>query len=75
MVVATNEINETKHARKMTMILMAVPPGQYGVMCIAQWSTSRTSKEATGCRHQASAHIALPRRPPWSTNLVKNTKH
>jgi len=40
-----------------------------------QWSISRASLEATGCHHWASACIALPLQPPWSTNLVENTKH
>jgi hypothetical protein len=36
---------------------------------------ARASLEADGCRHRASACIALPWRPPWSTISVKNTKH
>jgi hypothetical protein len=35
----------------------------------------RASLEATGCCHWASACIVLPRRPPWPTIVVKNTKH
>ena len=42
---------------------------------IARWNTSRASLEANGCRHRASACIALPRWPPWSTMSVENTKH
>jgi hypothetical protein len=33
------------------------------------------SLEATGCSQRASAWAALPRRPPWSTTLLQNTKH
>jgi hypothetical protein len=41
MVVANNEIDETKNAGKSTTILMGMPPGRYRAMRIAQWSTSR----------------------------------
>ena len=43
--------------------------------CISQWSTSWASLEATGCHHQLSVCIALPRQPPWLSILVQNTKH
>ena len=36
----------------------------YDVGRIAHWSTSRSSLEATGCRHWASACIALLQQPP-----------
>ena len=41
----------------------------YNEGCIAQWSTSRASLEATGCWHWLSVCAVSPRRPPWSTNL------
>ena len=75
MVVANNEIDETKNAGKSTTISVAMAMQRYDAGRIARWSTSRASLEATGCRHWASAHITLPRRPSWSTILVENTKH
>jgi len=47
MVVANNEINETKNAGKMMTISMAMPPGRYGAMRITQWNTFGASCEAT----------------------------
>jgi hypothetical protein len=50
----------------------------YFVGCIAQWSTSQASLEATGCHHWASAWEVLPRRLPRSTisnETKKQTKH
>jgi hypothetical protein len=55
MVVADNEIDETKNAGKLTTISMAMAMQQYDAGRIARWSTSRASLEATGCRHRASA--------------------
>jgi len=55
MVVANNEIDETKNAGKPTTISMAMAMQQYDAGRIARWSTSRASLEATGCRHRASA--------------------
>jgi hypothetical protein len=76
MVVANNEIKETKNAGELTTIAMAMMPGQqYCAMRIARWSTPQASKGATVCRHWLSARITLPRWPPWLTILVKNTKH
>jgi len=64
MVVANNEIDETKNAGKSTTILMAMAMQRYDAEHIARWSTSRASLEANGCRHRASACAVLPRRPP-----------
>jgi len=75
MVVANNEIDETKNSGKSTTILVAMAMQRYDAGRIARWSTSRASLEATGCRHRASACTVLPQRPPWSTNSNKNTKH
>jgi len=64
MVVANNEIDETKNAGKSTTISMAMAMQQYDVGRIDQWITSRASLEATGCCHRASACAVSPRRPP-----------
>jgi len=73
MVVANNEIDETKNAGKSTTILVAMAMQRYDAGRIAQWSTSRASLEATGCRHRASACAVLPQRQPWS--MVSNKTH
>ena len=74
MVVANNEINETKNAGKSTTISVAMAMQRYDAGRIARWSTSRASLEATGCCHWASACAVLPRWPPWSTNSNKTHK-
>ena len=74
MVVANNEIDETKNAGKLTTISMAMAMQRYNAGRIARWSTSRASLEATGCRHRASACAVSPQRPPWSMNSSKHTK-
>ena len=73
MVVANNEINETKNAGKSTTISVAMAMQRYDARHIARWSTSRASLEANGCRHRASNCAVSPRRPPWST--ISNKKH
>jgi len=73
MVVGNNESATTKNADKLLAISIALAMQQYDTRCIARWSTSRASLEATGCRHQASACAVSPRRPPWST--VSNKTH
>ena len=55
MVVANNEIDETKNAGKSTTISEAMAMQRYDAGRIARWSASRASLEATGCRHRASA--------------------
>jgi len=74
MVVANNKIDETQNAGKLTTISVAMAMQRYDAGRIAQWSTSRASLEATGCRHQASACAVSPRRLSWSTNLNKTHK-
>jgi hypothetical protein len=74
MVVANTEINKTKHAGKLVIILMAMAMQRYDAGRIAQWSTSRASLEATGCRHWASACAVSPQQPPWLTNSNKTQK-
>jgi len=71
--VGDNEISDDKNAGKSTTISMAMAMQLYDAGRIAQWSTSRASLEANGCHHRASAHIASPRRPPWST--ISNKTH
>jgi hypothetical protein len=71
MLVGNNELAITKNAGKLLAILIAMQMQRYDPGWIDRWSTSRASLEATGCRHWASARIALPRRPPWSTISVK----
>jgi hypothetical protein len=74
MVVANNEIDETKNAGKSTTISMAMAMQWYDAGRIARWITSGASLEATGCSHRASACAVSPRRPPWSTNSNKTHK-
>ena len=76
MVVTNNKIDDTKNAGRSKTISMAMAMQRYDYDAgrIAQWSTSRASFEATGCRHQASACAVSPRRPPWSMNLNKTHK-
>ena len=74
MVVANNEIDETKNAGKSTTISVAMAMQRYDAGHIARWSTSRASLKATGCCHWASAYAKLPRWPPWSTNSNKTHK-
>jgi hypothetical protein len=74
MVVANNEIDVTKNAGKSTMISTTMRMRWCDAGRITRWSTSRASLEATGCRHRASARIAPPRRPPWSTTSNKTHK-
>jgi len=73
MVVANNEIDETKNAGKSTTISMAMAMQQYDAGLIAQWSTSRASLKATRCRHWVSACSVLPRR--WSKLTNSNNTH
>jgi len=74
MVVANNEIDETKNAGKSTTISVAMAMQWYNAGHIARWSTSRASLEATGCRHRENAFAVSPRWPPWSTNSNKTHK-
>jgi hypothetical protein len=64
-----------KNEGKLTMISIAMPPGQYGAMHIAQWSASVASCQVTQCHHWASARAVSPRRPPWSMILNETQKH
>jgi len=51
MVVGDNGSTATKIACKSLAVLIAMAMQQYNVGRIAQWSSSRASLEATGCRH------------------------
>jgi hypothetical protein len=64
----------TKNAGKVLVILMTMRMRRYDAGCIARWSTSRASLEATGSRHRASACAVLPQQPPWLTNTLKTHK-
>jgi hypothetical protein len=72
MVMSDNEIDDYEKCRQNDDDLIAMPPGQYGTMRIAQWSASVASCEATRCRHRASARAVLPRWPPWL--MISNEK-
>jgi hypothetical protein len=61
--------------QKVLVILITIMRmRQYDAGRIAQWSTSRASLEATGCRHRASVCAVSPQQPPWSTNTLKTHK-
>ena len=64
MVVGKKESMATKNAGKLMAILIAMGMQRYNTGRIDQWSTSRASLEATGCRHQSSACTASPWWPP-----------
>jgi hypothetical protein len=74
MEVGDNQSTATKNAGESMAILIAMAMQWYDAGRIAQWITSGASLEATGCSHRASACAVLPRRPPWSTNLLKQHK-
>jgi len=74
MVVANNELTARKKADELLAISMAMAMQRYDARRIAQWSTSRASLEATGCRHWVSACAVLPRRPSRLTNSLKQHK-
>ena len=57
---ANIELTITKTVAKSTTILMTMPPGGYGKMCIAQSSASVAPCKATRCRQWVRACIALP---------------
>jgi hypothetical protein len=75
MVVADNEIDETKKCRQEINDNF----DSHSDAAIRRWAHCpmkhiQALLEATGCRHRASACVVLPRRPPWSTNLLKQHK-
>jgi hypothetical protein len=72
--VGDNEIGDDKNEGKLLAISIATQTRRYDVGHIARWRTFRASLEATGCRHRASACAVSPRRPPWSTNSLKQHK-
>ena len=74
MVVGDNESTATKNAGKSLAILIAMAMQRCDVGRIAQWSTSRASLKATGCRHRSSACAVLPWRLSWLTNLNETHK-
>ena len=68
-------IDDNKNEGKLLVILVAMWMQWCNAGCIAQWSTSQASLEATGCQHWMSTCATLPRQPPWLTSLLQNTKH
>jgi hypothetical protein len=60
MVVANNEIDETKNAGESTTILMAMAMQQYNVGGIARWSTSRLHSKPLDA---AIGQVPAPYRP------------
>jgi len=74
MVVGNNELTVTKNAGESMAISIAMAMQWYDAGRISQWSTSRASLEATGCRHRLSACAVSPRRLPWSKNLNQTHK-
>jgi hypothetical protein len=74
MVVGNNKSTATKNAGDSMAISIAMAMQWYDAGRIARWITSGASLEATGCSHRASAYAISPRRPPWSTNSLKQHK-
>ena len=72
--VVGDKATATKNAGKLLAISVAMAMQRYHAGHIARWSTSRASLDATGCRHWSSACAISPRRPPWSTNSLKQHK-
>ena len=66
-----NESTATKNAGESLAILIAMAMQRYNAGHIAQWSTSGTSLEATGCRYWLSA-CAVRRIIPAAT-MFKNS--
>ncbi len=64
-----------KNTRQTLAILMAMQIWWCNAGCIARWSASVASCEATRCRHRASARAVSPRRLPWLTISNETKKH
>ncbi len=73
MVAGDNESTAPNNAGESMAISIAMAMQRYDKWHITQWSTSRASLKATGCRHWLSAWAISPWRPPGSKNL--NQKH
>ncbi len=68
-----------KKCRKLLAVLITMGMGWCRAGCIAQWSTSRASLEATRCCHQASVCAVLPWRLTlpwflWKTQVDRSQK-
>jgi hypothetical protein len=63
----TTKSTATKNTRQTLAILITMQMWWCDAGHVARWSTSRTSLEATGCRHRLSACTPLP-------NLLKQHK-
>jgi len=68
------QIDGYKNAGELMAVSIAMAMQRYDAGRITQWSTSRASLEATGCRHLLSSRIVSPRRPPWSQNSNQTHK-
>ncbi len=53
-----------QHVPPLLVVLMAMAVRQCDTKHIAQWSMSRVTLEATGCRHWATTCSVLPQRLP-----------
>jgi hypothetical protein len=71
----TTKLRMQKDAGKLLVLSIAMGMWWCDAGCIAQWSTSRASLEATRCCHWASVCAILPRQQTWLAILVVNTKH
>jgi len=60
-----------KHGPASQAILMTMRTRRYGAERITQYSRSRATLDASGCRHQASIRPVSPRRTPWPSILAK----
>jgi hypothetical protein len=79
MVAANNKIDGNKKCRQINKDFDGHGNAAVQLEAHRPMEHIRASLEATGRRHQASACVVLPRRPPWSTILNKTqetpTKH
>jgi hypothetical protein len=75
MLVGSNESTATKNAGESLAIWIAMAMQQYDGGCITQWSASRASLEATGCRHLLSACAVSVGGRHGRRIQMKHTKH
>ena len=74
LLVGDNELMATKNTGESLSTSIATAMQRSDAGHITQWSTSRASLKATGCRHQLSACAVFPWRPTWLTNLIETHK-
>jgi hypothetical protein len=79
MVVANNKIDDNKKSRQIDDDFNGHGDAAVRREVHRPMEHIQASREATGCRHRASACIISPRRPQWSMILNKThetlTKH